>query len=140
MKSLPRLIARPAPPPVQTTILYQPIHTVSVAKGQNEAEIWKSLQPLLREAGGRWSVTDDRKGIHAVFQFKGFERTWVSNTVKISLDFWVPIGEQLEVGLIRLDAKEFMSAVADQCKLENHHPQWTNVRCRPILLFEIPSP
>lgn len=32
-----------------------------------------------------------------------------------------------------LGFKEFMTKVAEQCKKENHHPEWTNVS---IALFE----
>lgn len=55
-----------------------PIHTLSIAKGQDEREIVESLQTLIRDTGGRWSVTQSGKGIHAEFHFKTFEHTWVS--------------------------------------------------------------
>lgn len=54
------------------------MHTFSIAKGQDEKEILKYLEPLVRDTGGRWSVTQSGKGIHADFHFKTFKQTWVS--------------------------------------------------------------
>lgn len=54
------------------------IHTLVIAEGQDEKELRGCLQPLTRDAGGRWSVTTNGKGIHAGFQFKTFKKAWVS--------------------------------------------------------------
>ncbi|KAL8917918.1 MAG: hypothetical protein Q9208_007661 [Pyrenodesmia sp. 3 TL-2023] len=73
--------------------------TPNIAEGQHENRVLEALRPLLLDAGGRWLLTQDGKAIYAKFKFKaGFGRTW-----------------------------DFMSAVAEQCKKENHHPEWTNV-------------
>ncbi|CAN8102319.1 unnamed protein product [Discula destructiva] len=46
----------------------------------------------------RWSLTQDGQGIERSFKFKTFAKTW-----------------------------DFMTAVSLQCKLKNHHPEWSNV-------------
>ncbi|KAL9021749.1 MAG: hypothetical protein Q9185_001113 [Variospora sp. 1 TL-2023] len=53
------------------------MHTLSIAKGQDERQILEYLEPLVRDTGGRWSVTQSGKGIHADFHFKTFKQTWV---------------------------------------------------------------
>ncbi|KJR82473.1 4a-hydroxytetrahydrobiopterin dehydratase [Sporothrix schenckii 1099-18] len=47
---------------------------------------------------GRWAVTANGLGIERSFKFKNFTKTW-----------------------------DFMTAVALQSKLKNHHPEWSNV-------------
>ncbi|EJT74543.1 hypothetical protein GGTG_08383 [Gaeumannomyces tritici R3-111a-1] len=48
--------------------------------------------------GGRWTLTVDGGGLERSFRFKTFAKTW-----------------------------DFMTAVSLQCKIRNHHPEWSNV-------------
>ncbi|KAG4027112.1 hypothetical protein MFRU_033g00820 [Monilinia fructicola] len=57
-----------------------------------------SVEPLLKENGGRWTLTADKMGIERVFMFKGFKDSW-----------------------------NFMDVVAARCKHEKHHPEWVNI-------------
>ncbi|PQE24276.1 pterin-4-alpha-carbinolamine dehydratase family protein [Rutstroemia sp. NJR-2017a BVV2] len=56
------------------------------------------VQPLLRGNGGRWSLIDSGMGLERKFKFKTFKRTW-----------------------------EFMNVVAEECKVQKHHPEWSNI-------------
>lgn len=53
---------------------------------------------------GKWTLTDDGQGIERPFKFKTFAKTW-----------------------------DFMTAVSLQCKLKNHHPEWSNVSLLPMV-------
>ncbi|KAI1335434.1 transcriptional coactivator/pterin dehydratase [Xylariaceae sp. FL0016] len=71
--------------------------------GADEAALGTALEPLLASAGpgqghGRWTLTASGEGLERSFKFKTFAKTW-----------------------------DFMTAVALQCKLKNHHPEWSNV-------------
>ncbi|KAH6631755.1 pterin 4 alpha carbinolamine dehydratase-domain-containing protein [Chaetomium tenue] len=57
-----------------------------------------SLSPLLVTNGGRWSLAMEGQALEREFKFKTFAKTW-----------------------------DFMTAVSLQCKLKNHHPEWSNV-------------
>ncbi|KAL1857515.1 hypothetical protein VTK73DRAFT_8043 [Phialemonium thermophilum] len=50
------------------------------------------------ESQPRWNLTAGGDGIERSFKFKTFAKTW-----------------------------DFMTAVSLQCKLKNHHPEWSNV-------------
>ncbi|KAK6614892.1 hypothetical protein ACHAO1_010443 [Botrytis cinerea] len=58
----------------------------------------ESLEPLLRENGGKWVLADDGMSMGRVVQFKGFKDAW-----------------------------NFMNAIAAKCKQERHHPEWVNI-------------
>ncbi|TKA68004.1 hypothetical protein B0A49_05049 [Cryomyces minteri] len=47
---------------------------------------------------GRWALTGDRKGLERKFHFKTFKAAW-----------------------------DFMNSVATECKVQKHHPEWTNI-------------
>ncbi|KAG6066965.1 hypothetical protein E4U32_004860 [Claviceps aff. humidiphila group G2b] len=70
--------------------------------GTNESAITAALTPLLAsstgESGGKWALAADGEALERSFTFKNFAKTW-----------------------------DFMTAVSLQCKLANHHPEWTNV-------------
>ncbi|KAI0890448.1 transcriptional coactivator/pterin dehydratase [Annulohypoxylon maeteangense] len=68
--------------------------------GVDEPALMRTLDPLLASAsrGGRWSLIPGGEGIERSFRFKTFAKTW-----------------------------DFMTAVSLQCKLKNHHPEWSNV-------------
>ncbi|KAK1759402.1 pterin 4 alpha carbinolamine dehydratase-domain-containing protein [Echria macrotheca] len=57
-----------------------------------------ALAPLITPGGGRWRLTADGEGLERTFKFKTFAKTW-----------------------------DFMTAVSLQCKIRNHHPEWSNV-------------
>ncbi|KAL2175725.1 pterin 4 alpha carbinolamine dehydratase-domain-containing protein [Thermothelomyces heterothallicus CBS 202.75] len=56
------------------------------------------LSPLLVANGGRWALAMGGQALEREFKFKTFAKTW-----------------------------DFMTAVSLQCKLKNHHPEWSNV-------------
>ncbi|EAQ88126.1 hypothetical protein CHGG_04745 [Chaetomium globosum CBS 148.51] len=60
-----------------------------------------SLSPLLVTNGGRWSLSVEGQALEREFKFKTFAKTWLY--------------------------QDFMTAVSLQCKLKNHHPEWSNV-------------
>ncbi|KAK8127508.1 Pterin 4 alpha carbinolamine dehydratase [Apiospora sp. TS-2023a] len=68
--------------------------------GSDEAALGSKLQSLLATAatGGRWNLIGSGEGLERSFKFKTFAKTW-----------------------------DFMTAVSLQCKLKNHHPEWSNV-------------
>ncbi|RAL60271.1 hypothetical protein DID88_000051 [Monilinia fructigena] len=56
------------------------------------------FESLLKENGGKWTLTADKMGIERIFRFKGFKDSW-----------------------------NFMNDVAARCKQEKHHPEWVNI-------------
>ncbi|KAL8371938.1 hypothetical protein RB595_001646 [Gaeumannomyces hyphopodioides] len=71
--------------------------------GSDAAQLDVALAPLLASSsppgsGGRWALTADGGGLERSFRFKTFAKTW-----------------------------DFMTAVSLQCKIRNHHPEWSNV-------------
>ncbi|KAI1304484.1 transcriptional coactivator/pterin dehydratase [Xylaria venustula] len=73
---------------------------VKFSAGADETSLTAALQELLgsAEKGGRWTLISSGQGLERGFRFKNFAKTW-----------------------------DFMTAVALQCKLKNHHPEWSNV-------------
>ncbi|KAI0459273.1 pterin 4 alpha carbinolamine dehydratase-domain-containing protein [Xylaria acuta] len=73
---------------------------VKFSAGADEASLTAALQGLLDSAGkgGRWTLISSGQGLERSFKFKNFAKTW-----------------------------DFMTAVSLQCKLKNHHPEWSNV-------------
>ncbi|KAK4081865.1 hypothetical protein Purlil1_11552 [Purpureocillium lilacinum] len=78
--------------------------------GTDEASAQVALAPLLQASSpsssgggaagsGRWALVKDGEALERSFKFKTFAKTW-----------------------------DFMTAVSLQCKLKNHHPEWSNVR------------
>ncbi|KAI0380040.1 transcriptional coactivator/pterin dehydratase [Hypomontagnella monticulosa] len=68
--------------------------------GVDEPALTRALEHLLisAEHGGRWALIPGGEGLERSFKFKTFAKTW-----------------------------DFMTAVSLQCKLKNHHPEWSNV-------------
>ncbi|OAA64251.1 pterin-4-alpha-carbinolamine dehydratase [Niveomyces insectorum RCEF 264] len=99
--SVRRTMSTAPPPPPQP-----PTPPRIVASSEAEAEaVRAALQRLLPSSPasssgppGRWSLTATGDGVERSFRFKNFTKTW-----------------------------DFMTAVALQCKLKNHHPEWSNV-------------
>ncbi|KAI0470268.1 transcriptional coactivator/pterin dehydratase [Xylaria cf. heliscus] len=73
---------------------------VKFSAGADETTLTAALQGLLDSAGqgGRWTLIPSGQGLERSFKFKNFAKTW-----------------------------DFMTAVSLQCKLKNHHPEWSNV-------------
>ncbi|CAK7204754.1 hypothetical protein SEUCBS139899_007514 [Sporothrix eucalyptigena] len=65
---------------------------------KNEADEEVVRSGLEQLLASRWSLTANGQAIERAFKFKNFTKTW-----------------------------DFMTAVALQCKLKNHHPEWSNV-------------
>ncbi|KAG6039814.1 hypothetical protein E4U41_002060 [Claviceps citrina] len=70
----------------------------SFSSGTDEASTTAALTPLLAAAGGKWTLSSEGQALERSFRFKTFAKTW-----------------------------DFMTAVSLQCKLKNHHPEWSNV-------------
>ncbi|KAL2128323.1 hypothetical protein VTI74DRAFT_9351 [Chaetomium olivicolor] len=66
--------------------------------GADYSALLEALNPLLVTNGGRWKLAAEGEAIEREFKFKTFAKTW-----------------------------DFMTAVALQCKIKNHHPEWSNV-------------
>ncbi|KAK9412776.1 putative Pterin 4 alpha carbinolamine dehydratase-domain-containing protein [Seiridium unicorne] len=94
--------------------------------GSDESILSQKLQTLLAasdgdgnqivtgEAGkekGRWTLIPSGEGMERSFKFKTFAKTW-----------------------------DFMTAVALQCKLKNHHPEWSNVYNTTFIRWTTHSP
>ncbi|RWA10203.1 hypothetical protein EKO27_g4914 [Xylaria grammica] len=73
---------------------------VKFSAGADENALTAALHGLLDSAGkgGRWELIPSGQGLERSFRFKNFAKTW-----------------------------DFMTAVSLQCKLKNHHPEWSNV-------------
>ncbi|KAI6093567.1 transcriptional coactivator/pterin dehydratase [Hypoxylon rubiginosum] len=74
--------------------------TPQFSPGVDEPALTRALESLLASAelGGRWQLVPGGEGLERSFKFKTFAKTW-----------------------------DFMTAVSLQCKLKNHHPEWSNV-------------
>ncbi|KAI5463241.1 pterin 4 alpha carbinolamine dehydratase-domain-containing protein [Mariannaea sp. PMI_226] len=66
--------------------------------GTNAETATPKLTSLLSSEGGRWTLTKDGAALERHFRFKTFTKTW-----------------------------DFMTSVSLQCKIQNHHPEWSNV-------------
>ncbi|KAI0103136.1 pterin 4 alpha carbinolamine dehydratase-domain-containing protein [Nemania sp. FL0031] len=86
---------------------------VKFSAGTDESALTAALQELLDSAGrgGRWALISTGKGLERSFKFKNFTKTW-----------------------------DFMTAVALQCKLKNHHPEWSNVYNTTYIRWTTHSP
>ncbi|GKU02519.1 pterin-4-alpha-carbinolamine dehydratase family protein [Fusarium langsethiae] len=72
--------------------------------GTDTASATPALNALLTSEGGRWALAKDGTALERQFKFKTFGKTW-----------------------------DFMTGVSLQCKIKNHHPEWSNVS--PFLYF-----
>ncbi|RGP64908.1 pterin-4-alpha-carbinolamine dehydratase [Fusarium sporotrichioides] len=66
--------------------------------GTDTASATPALNALLTSEGGRWTLAKDGTALERLFKFKTFGKTW-----------------------------DFMTGVSLQCKIKNHHPEWSNV-------------
>ncbi|KAI9848586.1 MAG: hypothetical protein M1837_007255 [Sclerophora amabilis] len=79
--------------------------------GENVEELAHDLQPLLVQGGGRWKLSESRKGLERLFVFKTFKKTW-----------------------------EFMDTIAKECAVQRHHPEWSNVYNRTHIRWSTHDP
>jgi 4a-hydroxytetrahydrobiopterin dehydratase len=115
-----------------------------------------ALAPLLKSNGGQWVLGADGEALERTFKFKTFAKTWVSSTTPslihssihptqfsyhhppgVFVHPYTPIlskhvhtySRTLSLTLIitHPPSQDFMTAVSLQCKLKNHHPEWSNV-------------
>ncbi|KAF4513668.1 hypothetical protein G6O67_000910 [Ophiocordyceps sinensis] len=68
-----------------------------LSSGTDADAVAPALAALLAP-GGRWTLAADGQALERSFKFKTFAKTW-----------------------------DFMTAVSLQCKVRNHHPEWSNV-------------
>ncbi|KAK1641096.1 pterin 4 alpha carbinolamine dehydratase-domain-containing protein [Colletotrichum phormii] len=71
--------------------------TPRFSKGSDEPSLSSTLETLLGQGRG-WALVNDGEAVERSFKFKNFAKTW-----------------------------DFMTAVSLQCKIHNHHPEWSNV-------------
>ncbi|KAH6660708.1 pterin 4 alpha carbinolamine dehydratase-domain-containing protein [Truncatella angustata] len=83
--------------------------------GSDEPDLARKLQSLLASSDGanpgRWTLIPSGEGLERSFKFKTFAKTW-----------------------------DFMTAVALQCKIKNHHPEWSNVYNTTFIRWTTHSP
>lgn len=58
------------------------------APGANVSALTARLTPLLRQSGGRWTLTADGMGLERSFRFKTFTKTWV-RTLAFLKEIWL---------------------------------------------------
>ncbi|GAP90360.2 putative pterin 4 alpha carbinolamine dehydratase [Rosellinia necatrix] len=87
--------------------------SIRFSAGADKTSLTTALQELLGSAGrgGRWTLTATGQGLERSFRFKNFAKTW-----------------------------DFMTAVSLQCKLSNHHPEWSNVYNTTYIRWTTHSP
>ena len=83
----------------------------------------------------KWTLCNDGKGLERAFKFKTFNATWVC----ISDPLLLPLHRR-ERTLLTVAPKDFMTAVATQCKQTRHHPEWSNVYNRVNIRWTTHSP
>ncbi|KAG9231699.1 transcriptional coactivator/pterin dehydratase [Amylocarpus encephaloides] len=73
----------------------------------------KEFTSLLKSEGqgGRWTLIESGKGIERRFRFKGFKKCW-----------------------------GFMGTVAQECIVQKHHPEWSNVYNTTFMRWTTHSP
>ncbi|CAI4210581.1 unnamed protein product [Parascedosporium putredinis] len=79
--------------------------------GSDVAALTSSLEPLISRPGGKWTLARGGEALERSFKFKTFGKTW-----------------------------DFMTAVSLQCKLKNHHPEWSNVYNTTFIRWTTHSP
>ncbi|KAG5983366.1 hypothetical protein E4U55_000104 [Claviceps digitariae] len=114
--SFPRLriqtLARSALARSALTKRYSSTMQPSFSSGTDEPATTAALTPLLATSpGGKWMLACDGQALERSFKFKTFAKTW-----------------------------DFMTAVSLQCKLQNHHPEWSNVYNTTFIRWTTHSP
>ncbi|KMU90519.1 hypothetical protein CIHG_08408 [Coccidioides immitis H538.4] len=84
---------------------------IQYSEGCDPSVAQPELEALLSKEAGRWELCQDAQGIKREYRFKSFKKAWA-----------------------------FMSAVAEQCSVEKHHPEWTNVYNRVSITWTTHRP
>ncbi|KAK3687646.1 pterin 4 alpha carbinolamine dehydratase-domain-containing protein [Podospora appendiculata] len=103
-----------SPPPLSPSQPQaQPALQPAFSSGSDQAALEAALVPLLSAhgAGGRWTLAGEGHALERTFKFKTFAKTW-----------------------------DFMTAVSLQCKIKNHHPEWSNVFNTTFIRWTTHSP
>ena len=100
--------------------------TPNFAPGSDTAALNPALKQLVSRPEAPWRLTATGEGVERSFRFKTFAKTWVSSLSLLSL-YPVPGPRRAYLG----DNQDFMTAVSLQCKIKNHHPEWSNVGFSP---------
>ncbi|KAK1729189.1 hypothetical protein CaCOL14_007778 [Colletotrichum acutatum] len=87
-----------------------PVPTPRFSKGSDEPSLSSTLETLLGQGRG-WALVNDGEAVERSFKFKNFAKTW-----------------------------DFMTAVSLQCKIHNHHPEWSNVYNTTFIRWTTHSP
>lgn len=120
-----RLTLLPQPPIPTWTRSYTAAMEPRFSRGTDEAATAAALKPLLESPGGLWTLASEGQALERSFKFKTFAKTWVSERAREKGLHAQPPGLS---GLKLTDTpQDFMTAVSLQCKLKNHHPEWSNV-------------
>ncbi|PBP23996.1 PCD-like protein [Diplocarpon rosae] len=85
--------------------------TPAFSASYDPSQATRDLTPLLRANGGRWTLTENGKGVQRSFKFKTFKRTW-----------------------------EFMNLIATECASRKHHPEWSNLYNTTFVRWTTHSP
>ncbi|SPO05991.1 related to pterin-4-alpha-carbinolamine dehydratase [Cephalotrichum gorgonifer] len=85
--------------------------TPSFSPGSDSGLLAPTVDKLLTRTQSPWRLTPTGEGLERPFKFKTFAKTW-----------------------------DFMTAVSLQCKLKNHHPEWTNVYNTTFIRWTTHSP
>lgn len=101
------------------------------ATGTDEATVTPALTPLLSTSGGRWTLALEGQALERSFKFKTFAKTWVIH--------FAPLLAALLMNILT-GTQDFMTAVSLQCKVKNHHPEWSNVPLAPFTSLASVSP
>lgn len=64
---------------------------VEYSAGEDAKQMAEQLKPLLAENGGRWTLTEDGKGLERDVKFKTFKTTWVSPSISCSAPISSPM-------------------------------------------------
>jgi len=81
------------------------------SENEDVEALQEKLTPLLTINGGKWRISANGKGLERPYKFKTFKKTW-----------------------------EFMNAVAAECALKRHHPEWSNVYNTTFIRWTTHSP
>jgi len=86
---------------------------IRISFNSDAEEVSISVAALTAVGGseGRWNLTAQRNGVEREFKFKTFKKTWA-----------------------------FMDAVAAQCAVQKHHPEWSNIYNTTFIRWTTHSP
>ncbi|KAF2771218.1 transcriptional coactivator/pterin dehydratase [Teratosphaeria nubilosa] len=85
-------------------------HDLSISEGHDESQVLSQATELV-SPNGRWRLTNFGAGLERDFKFKTFKSTW-----------------------------DFMNDIAGECKVQRHHPEWSNVYNRTTIRWTTHKP